>query len=153
VSHDHVTPGDDAFDRRRWEEFGPEELYEAAERLCRGVSGERFGGISVARAVGRIAETLADTCSRDCAVRAVYAVDIVSRIPPLGPGPVRNDRLRRSVAARPVEAQRLRDLESWCGELPDDLHDPAAETQACLLGEGTGVHRRRLGGRRIHRGA
>lgn len=152
-----MTPGDDASDRRRWEEFGPteltdlaerrpEELYEAAQRLCRGVSGEGFGGTSVARTVGRIAETLADTRSRDC---AVLAVDIVSRLLPRGAAArEEGDRLRRSVAARLVKAQHLRDLEPLFGELPDDIHHPATETRACLLGElallGSGTGRRGL---------
>ncbi|MFD3821230.1 DUF6183 family protein [Streptomyces sp. NPDC058625] len=130
----------------RLAEQRPQELYEAAERLCRGASGGRFGGTSAARAVGRIAETLADTCSRDC---AVYAVDVVGRLLPLGTeAREEGDRLRRSVAARLVKAQRLRDLEPLFGELPDDLHDPAAETRACLLGElaliGSGTGRRCL---------
>ncbi|MFE2278588.1 DUF6183 family protein [Streptomyces sp. NPDC059454] len=98
------------------------------------------------RTVGRIAEALADTRSRDC---AVHAVDIVSRLLPLeAAAHEESDRLRRSVAARLVKAQHLRNLEPLFGELPDDLHDPAAETRACLLGElaltGSGTGRSRL---------
>ncbi|MFD7687447.1 DUF6183 family protein [Streptomyces sp. NPDC059781] len=123
----------------------PEKLYEAAERLCREASGGRSGGTSVARTVGRIAGALADTRSRDC---AVYAVDIVSRLLPLeAAAREEGDRLRRSVAARLVKAQHLRNLEPLFEELPDDLHDPAAETRACLLGElaltGSGTGRSR----------
>ncbi|MFD0070304.1 DUF6183 family protein, partial [Streptomyces sp. NPDC127574] len=45
------------------------------------------------------------------------------------------DRLRRSVAARLVEVQQLRDLEPLFGRLPDDLRSPSAEVLACVLGE------------------
>lgn len=45
--------------------------------MYREAPGERFGGTPVARTVGWIAETLADTRPRRC---AVHAVDIVSRL-------------------------------------------------------------------------
>lgn len=127
-------------------ELRPEELYEAAEQLCRRVSGEGTGGASVARAVGRIAEALADTRSRDC---ATFAVDIVGRLlPPEATDRGEADRLPRSVAAKLVKAQHLRDLEPLFGELPDGMQGPAVELRACLLGElaliGSGAGRRTL---------
>jgi hypothetical protein len=131
---------------QRLAELRPEELYEAAEQLGRPVSGEGPGGVPVARAVGRIAEALADTRSRDC---ATFAVDIVGRLLPLEAmdrGEV--DRLPRSVAAKLVKSQHLRDLESLFGELPDGIRGPAVELRACLLGElaliGSGAGRRTL---------
>ncbi|MCO4695048.1 hypothetical protein LRR80_01096 [Streptomyces sp. RO-S4] len=157
MSHDHLTPGDDAFDPRRWEEAGPEELtrlaeqrpeelYEAAVRLCRGAPGGEFGGTPQTRTAGRIAEVLADTRSRDC---AAYAVDIVGRLPPQGAAARQErDRLRRSVAERLAKAQPPRHLEPLFVALPDDPHDPETETRACILGElaltGAGTGRRVL---------
>ncbi|CAM5698448.1 hypothetical protein SAFG77S_01151 [Streptomyces afghaniensis] len=151
-----MTTGDGVSDRPLWErpgaelkhlaELRPEELYGAAEQLCRGVSGEGPGGAPVAGAVRRIAEALADTCSREC---ATVAVDIVSRLLPLGATDRGEaDRLLRSVAAKLVKAQQLRDLESLFGELPDGIQGPAVELRACLLGElaliGAGAGRRAL---------
>jgi hypothetical protein len=127
-------------------ELRPERLYEAAEQLCRRVSGEGPGGVPVAGVVGRIAEALADTCSREC---ATVVVDIVSRLLPLG-ATDRGEagRLPRSVAAKLVKSQHLRDLESLFGELPDGIRGPALELRACLLGElaliGSGAGRRTL---------
>jgi hypothetical protein len=100
----------------------------------------------VARAAGRIAEALADTRSRDC---ATLAVDIVGRLLPLeAMDRGEADRLLRSVAAKLVKAQQLRDLETLFGELPDGIRDPAVELRACLLGElaliGSGAGRRTL---------
>ncbi|MFJ8184803.1 DUF6183 family protein [Streptomyces sp. NPDC096105] len=144
MSHDQVTPGDGASERRRWEETGPEELERlarqrpeellaAVERLCRGASGEGISGRPTVRTIGRIAEVLADTRSRGC---AAYAVDIVDRLlPPEVAASDERDRIRRSVAARLAKAQPFRNLESFFEELPEALHDPGAETRACLLGE------------------
>ncbi|MCX5557984.1 DUF6183 family protein [Streptomyces sp. NBC_00038] len=138
------TSGGDAFRRHPGERFGPaelkqlaesrpEELYAAAEQLCRRVAGEELDGSSAARTVGRIAEALADTRSPDC-VR--FAVDIVGRLLPLGPAHrLEGDRLRRSVAAKLVNVQQLRDLEPLFGELPNGVQDPAVEVRACVLGE------------------
>ncbi|WP_346137476.1 DUF6183 family protein [Streptomyces coeruleofuscus] len=156
MSHNQVTPGDDASDRPLWERSGPElqhlaerrpeELYAAVEQLCRRASAEGPGGASVARAAGRIAETLADTRSRDC---ATFAVDIVGRLLPLeATDRGEADRLLRSVAAKLVKAQQLRDLEPLFGELPDGIPSPSVELRACVLGElaltGSGTGRRTL---------
>ncbi|MET9679161.1 DUF6183 family protein [Streptomyces coeruleorubidus] len=156
MSHNQVTPGDDASDRPLWERSGPElkdlaerrpeELYAATEQLCRRASAEGPGGASVARAAGRIAETLADTRSRDC---VTFAVDIVGRLLPLELAERGEaDPLLRSVAAKLVKAQQLRDLEPLFGELPEGIRGPAVELRACLLGElaliGSGVGRRTL---------
>ncbi|GHD03752.1 hypothetical protein GCM10010313_19160 [Streptomyces violarus] len=138
-----MTPGDDAADRPLWErpgpelkhlaELRPEELYAAVRQLCRQVSVEGVGGVSAARAVRRIAETLADTRSRDC---AAFAVDIVGRLlPPEALDHKEADALVRSVAAKLVKAQHLRDLEPLFGELPEGIEGPAVELRACLLGE------------------
>jgi hypothetical protein len=114
-------------------ESRPEELYEATELLCRRASGEGPDGPSAVRTVGRIAEALADTRSRDC---ARFAVDIVGRLLPLGSAYQEEaDRLRRSVAAKLAKVQQLRDLEALFGERPDGVQDPAVEVRACLLGE------------------
>lgn len=127
-------------------ERGPEELFAAAEQLCRRLSAEGPGDASAARAVGRIAEALADTRSRDC---ATFAVDIVGRLLPLeATDRGEADRLLRSVAAKLAKAQQLRDLEPLFGELPDGIQGPAVELRACLLGElaliGSGAGRRTL---------
>lgn len=121
-------------------------MYEAAERLCRTEGGDGPRGASVAWTVGRIAETLADTRSRD-AVR--FAADLVGRLLPeeaMPPG--EGDRLLRSVAAKLVKAQHLRDIEPLFGELPDGIQGSAVEMRACLLGElaliGSGTGRRSL---------
>ncbi|MFF2848241.1 DUF6183 family protein [Streptomyces sp. NPDC058001] len=172
MSRNHVTPGDDASDHHLWgrsepadlknlAEHRPEVLYEALEELCRRVSGGGADGASAARTVGRIAETLADTRSREC---AAFAVDIVSRLLPSGATARKDtdrqgtdrkeadreagDRLLRSVAARLAKAQQLRDLEPLFGELPEGIEGPAVELRACLLGElaliGSGLGRRLL---------
>ncbi|MEU6909182.1 DUF6183 family protein [Streptomyces coeruleorubidus] len=156
MSHNRVTPGDDASDRPLSERSGPElqhlaerrpeELYAAVEQLCRRASAEGPGGACVARAAGRIAETLAGTRSRDC---ATFAVDIVGRLLPVeATDRGEADRLLRSVAAKLVKAQHLRDLEPLFGELPDGIPSPAVELRACLLGElaliGSGAGRRTL---------
>ncbi|MFF9044776.1 DUF6183 family protein [Streptomyces parvulus] len=103
-------------------------------------------GVHAARTVGRIAEALADTRSRDC---VAFAVDLVSRLLPEGAmSPGEGDRLLRSVAAKLVKAQHLRDIEPLFGELPDGVAGPAVELCACLLGElaliGSGSGRRSL---------
>jgi hypothetical protein len=131
---------------QRLAELRPEELYEAAQQLRRRVSGEKTGGASVARALGRIAEALADVRSRE---RTTFAVDIVDRLMPFGDADRgETDPLLRSVAARLVKAQHLRDLEPLFGELPEGIRSPAVELRACLLGElsliGSGVGRRSL---------
>ncbi|MEU1320429.1 DUF6183 family protein [Streptomyces tibetensis] len=156
MSHNEETPGDGACDRYRRErpgpesqqpaELGPEGMYEAAERLCRTAVGDGPREASAARTVGRIAETLADTRSRDC---VTFAVDLVSRLLPGGAmSPGDSDRLLRSVAAKLVKAQHLRDIEPLFGELPDGGLGPAVELRACLLGElaliGSGTGRRSL---------
>ncbi|MEU1918273.1 DUF6183 family protein [Streptomyces massasporeus] len=156
MSPNEETPGDRPSDRHRRErpgpesqhlaELGPEGMYEAAERLCRTAAGDGARGASVARTVGRIAETLADTRSRDC---VMFAADLVSRLLPEGAmSPGESDRLLRSVAAKLVKAQHLRDLEPLFGELPDGVLGPAVELRACLLGElaliGSGTGRRSL---------
>ncbi|MFJ6571197.1 DUF6183 family protein [Streptomyces sp. NPDC091292] len=157
MSHNHLTPGDDASDHSLWErcepaelkqlaEQRPEVLYGAVEQLCRRVSGGGPDGAAAARTVGRIAVTLAETRSREC---AALAADIVGRLRPVGYQllPV-GDRLLRSVAARLAKAQQLRDLEPLFGELPDGIESPAVELRACLLGElaliGSGLGRRPL---------
>ncbi|MFF1675915.1 DUF6183 family protein [Streptomyces sp. NPDC058256] len=144
MNDNHVTPGDDASRRHLWErlgpaelkqfaESGPEELYEAAEQLCRRAAGEGPDGSAAARTVGRIAEALADTRSGDC-VR--FAADIVGRLLPPGSAyREEGDRLRRSVAAKLVKVQQLRDLEALFEELPDGVQDTAVEVRACVLGE------------------
>jgi hypothetical protein len=144
VNDNDVTPGDGASLPPLWERSGPaelkqlaasrpEELYEAAERLCRRAFGEGPGGPSAARTVGRIAEALADTRSGDC---ARFAVDIVGRLLPLQPERgEEDDRLRRSVAEKLVKAQQLRSLEPLFRDLPVGLEDPAVEVRACMLGE------------------
>ncbi|MFJ2930514.1 DUF6183 family protein [Streptomyces massasporeus] len=151
-----MTPGDGPSRRPPWERSGPElqqlaerrpeELYAAAEQLCRRASAGETGGATVARAAGRIAETLADTRSRDC---ATFAVDIVGRLLPLeAMNRVEADQSLRSMAAKLVKAQHLRDLEPVFGELPDGMRSPAVELRACLLGElaltGSGAGRRTL---------
>ncbi|MET7814699.1 DUF6183 family protein [Streptomyces sp. NPDC005395] len=137
MSHNQETPGDSCSDRHRREEsqhlaeLGPEAMYEAAVRLC--TVGEGPSGASVARTVARIAETLADTRSRDC---VMFAADLVSRLlPDGGMSPGEGDRLLRSVAAKLVRAQHLRDIEPLFAELPDGVPGPAVELRACLLGE------------------
>ncbi|WP_225859392.1 DUF6183 family protein [Streptomyces albicerus] len=159
MNDNDVTPGDGASGPPLWERFGPAELkqlaesrpaelYEAAEQLCRRASAEGPEGHEghegpegpsepfAARAVGRIAEALADTRSREC---ARFAVDIVGRLLPFGSerreGGDQGDRLRRSVAAQLVKTQQPRDLEALFGELPDVLENPAVEVRACILGE------------------
>ncbi|MFI6495043.1 DUF6183 family protein [Streptomyces sp. NPDC050564] len=144
MNDNRVTPGDDASRRHLWErsdpaelkqlaESRPEELHEVVEQLCRRASGEGPDGTSALRIVGRMAETLADTRSRDC---AKFAVDIAGRLLPLGSAQGEEaGRLRRSVAAKLVKAQQLRDLEALFGELPDDVQNSAVEVRACLLGE------------------
>ncbi|MFI1756905.1 DUF6183 family protein [Streptomyces sp. NPDC020571] len=156
MSHNEETPGDATSERHRQErpgpesqhlaELGPEGMYEAAERLCRTVAGEGPRGASAARTVGRIAETLADTRSRDC---VTFAVDLVSRLLPeeaIPPG--EGDRLLRSVAAKLVRTQQLRDIEPLFRELPDGVLGRAVELRACLFGElaliGSGTGRRSL---------
>ncbi|MFB6787924.1 DUF6183 family protein [Streptomyces olivaceus] len=103
-------------------------------------------GASAARAAGRIAETLADTRSRDS---ATFAVDLVSRLlPEVALPPDEGDRLLRSVAAKVVKSQHLRDIEPLFREVPDGVPEPAVELRACLLGElaliGSGPGRRSL---------
>ncbi|MFC8145739.1 DUF6183 family protein [Streptomyces paradoxus] len=155
MSHDEETPGDGASDRHFRErplpelqhlaELGPEEMYEAAEQLCRRAAGAGLRG-DAARTVGRIAETLADTPSRDC---VMFAADLVSRLlPPGGTNLGEGDRLLRSVAAKLVKVQHLRNLEPLFGDLPDGIGSPAAELRACVLGElaliGSGTGRQSL---------
>ncbi|MGC0385694.1 DUF6183 family protein [Streptomyces sp. SAI-129] len=138
MSHHRETPGDSDSDRhlreepQQLDELGPEAMYEAAVRLC--TVGDGPHGVSVARTtVARIAETLADTRSRDC---VMFAADLVGRLlPDGGMSPREGDRLLRSVAAKLVRAQRLRDIEPLFGELPDGVSGPAVELRACLLGE------------------
>ncbi|MFF8875717.1 DUF6183 family protein [Streptomyces massasporeus] len=156
MSHDEGPLGDAASERHRRErsgpesrdlaELGPEGMYEAAERLCRTAVGDGPWEASVARTVGRIAETLAGTRSRDC---VTFAADLVSRLLSDGAmSPGESDRLLRSVAAKLVKAQHLRDIEPLFGELPDGLLVPGVELRACLLGElaliGSGTGRRSL---------
>ncbi|WP_203689225.1 DUF6183 family protein [Streptomyces sp. SID12488] len=106
--------------------------------MCRTGFGEDSEGRSAVQAVGRIADALADTRSRDC---ARFAADIAGLLlPPLGPEcRQEGDRVRRSVAEKLVEklvkTQQLRDLEALFGELPKRLDDPAVEVRACILGE------------------
>jgi hypothetical protein len=119
-------------------------MYEAAVRLC--TAGDGSHGASAARTVARIAETLADTRSRDC---VMFAADIVGRLLPGGVmSHGEGDRLLRSVAAKLVKAQHLRDIEPLFRELPDGISAPAVELRACLLGElaliGSGGGRRSL---------
>ncbi|MGV9390137.1 DUF6183 family protein [Streptomyces olivaceus] len=143
MSHNEETPGVGASDGQRGErtgpesqhlaELGPREMYEAAEKLCRTTTGDGPPEASAARAVGRIAETLADTRSRDS---ATFAVDLVSRLlPEAALPPDEGDRLLRSVAAKMVKSQHLRDIEPLFREVPDGVPDPAVELRACLLGE------------------
>lgn len=147
MNDNDVTPGDAASRRTRWERSSPaelkqlaqsrpQELYEAAEQLGRAALGagpEGPEGLSVARAVGRIADVLAETRSRDC---ARFAMDIVGLLLPLGTvGREEGDRVRRSVAEKLVKAQQPRDLEALFEELPERLDDPAVEVRACVLGE------------------
>ncbi|MCX4917606.1 DUF6183 family protein [Streptomyces sp. NBC_00687] len=139
-----VTPGDGASRRPLGELSGtaelkllaesrPEDLYEAAERLCRDVFDDGPVGSAVVRTVGRFAEALAETRSRDC---AWFAVDLVGRLLPLGSAHREEaDLLRRSVAAKLAGAQQLRDLAPLFTELPDSAQDPSADVCACLLGE------------------
>ncbi|MFC8069493.1 DUF6183 family protein [Streptomyces sp. NPDC057293] len=69
----------------------------------------------------------------DC---VTFAVDLVSRLLPEGAMPPgEDDRLLRSVAAKLVKAQHLRDIEPLFHELPDEVPGPAVELRACLLGE------------------
>ncbi|MGW4954405.1 DUF6183 family protein [Streptomyces parvulus] len=150
MSHNQETPGDSCSDRPRREELQhlaelePEAMYEAALRLC--AVGDGSQGASATRTVGRIAETLADTRSRHS---VTFAADLVSRLRRGGATPPgEGDRLPRSVAAKLVRAQHLRDIEPLFVELPDGLSDPAVELRACLLGElaliGSGDGRRSL---------
>ncbi|MDW4911136.1 DUF6183 family protein, partial [Streptomyces sp. ADMS] len=144
MNDNDVPPGDAASRQLRWErsspaelkqlaESRPAELYEAARQLCRTTFGAGPEEPSAARVVGRIADALADTRSRDC---ARFAVDIVGLLVPLGPGRREEvDRLRRSVAEKLVRTQQPRDLEALFGELPEGLDDPAVEVRACILGE------------------
>ncbi|MEW1996805.1 DUF6183 family protein [Streptomyces coelicoflavus] len=143
MSHNQPTHGDDASDRPLWERPGPElqclaevrpeGLYEAARQLGQRVSAERTGGASVARALGRIAEALADVRSRE---GTTFAVDIVDRLMPVEESDRgETDPLLRSVAARLVKTRHLRDLEPLFGELPEETWSPAVELRACLLGE------------------
>ncbi|MFI0502453.1 DUF6183 family protein [Streptomyces albogriseolus] len=144
MSHDRETPCDDASERRRWEAASPEELarlagqrpeelFAAAERLCGGATGERSAAGPVARTLGRIAEALADTRSRDGAARAA---DIAGRLlPSEAAAHEETDRIRRAVAARLAKAQPLRNLEPLFEQLPEGPHSPQVETRACLLGE------------------
>lgn len=139
-----ATPGDGAHRRpfgdgsdpaelRLLAETRPVELREAAERLCRDAADDSSAGSAAARIVGRIVDALAQTRSRDC---AAFAVDIIGRLPPAWAARrEEGDRLRRSVAARLVEVQQLRDLETLFARLPDDLRSPSAEVLACVLGE------------------
>ncbi|MGW3973680.1 DUF6183 family protein [Streptomyces ardesiacus] len=157
MSHNEETPGVGASDGRQGErpgrelqhpaELGPRGMYEAAEKLCRTPTGDGPLEASAARAVGRIAETLADTRSRDS---VTFAVDLVSRLL-LSEGampPGEDDRLLRSVAAKLAKSQHLRDIEPLFGEVPEAIQDPAVELRACLLGElaliGSGAGRRSL---------
>ncbi|MET7321864.1 DUF6183 family protein [Streptomyces sp. NPDC005549] len=98
------------------------------------------------RTVGRIAETLADTRSRDC---VTFAADLVARLLlDGGMSPGEGDRLLRSVAAKLARSQYPRDIEPLFAEWPDGVSDPAVELRACLLGElaliGSGGGRRSL---------
>ncbi|MEU3794186.1 DUF6183 family protein [Streptomyces fructofermentans] len=157
MNDNDVTPGDgaprwhpgertDPAELKELAETRPQELYAAVERLCRQATGHGDGpqrpagraatgsdGASAARAVRRIAETLAETRSRDC---ARSAVDIVGRLLPAGSSyREENVLLRRSVAAKLAVSQQLRDLEPLFGELPDTADDPVVEVRACVLGE------------------
>ncbi|MFJ4554540.1 DUF6183 family protein [Streptomyces massasporeus] len=156
MSYNEETPGVGASDGQQGErpgpesqhlaELGPRGMYEAAEKLCRTTTGDGPLEASAARAVGRIAETLADTRSRDS---VTFAVDLVNRLLPDGAMPPgEGDRLLRSVAAKLAKAQHLRDIEPLFREVPDGIQDPAVELRACLLGElaliGSGAGRRSL---------
>ncbi|OMI86059.1 hypothetical protein BSZ07_29465 [Streptomyces sp. M1013] len=156
MSHNEETPGVGGSDGRQGERLGPEAqrlaelgprgMYEAAEKLCRTTTGDGPLEAPAARAVGRIAETLADTLSRDS---VAFAVDLVSRLLPEGAMPSgEGDRLLRSVAAKVVKSQHLRDIEPLFREMPDGIPGPAVELRACLLGElaliGSGDGRRSL---------
>ncbi|MET8450679.1 DUF6183 family protein [Streptomyces sp. NPDC005209] len=143
MSDYHMTPGGGDSPRPLWErpepelvqlaEHRPSELYEAAERLCRGTAGAALRGAWVVRAVGRIAEVLAATRSREC---ARFAADIVGRLLPLtGERDGASVRLLRAVAEKLATSQQPRDLEPLFGVLPDSPVDPEVEVRACLLGE------------------
>lgn len=145
MNDNQATPGDDASRRPLGDLSGtaelklragarPEELYEAAERLCREASDDGSAASAAAvRTIGRVADVLAETRSRDC---ARFAVDLVGRLLPTAPvGRREGDRLRRSVAAKLAKAQQLRGLAPLFEELPDDAEDPSADVRACLLGE------------------
>ncbi|MCT9006064.1 DUF6183 family protein [Streptomyces rhizosphaerihabitans] len=139
-----VTPGDgasrrplgelsDAAELKLLAESRPEELYEAADRLCRDVSDDGPAGSAALRTVGRFADVLAETRSREC---ARFAVDLVGRLLPVGPAHrEEGDLLRRSVAAKLARSQQLRDLAPLFAELPDTAQDPSTDVRACLLGE------------------
>ncbi|MZD57100.1 hypothetical protein [Streptomyces sp. SID5606] len=103
------------------------------EKLCRTTTGDGPFEASAARAVGRIAETLADTRSRDS---VTFAVEFVSRLLPEGAMPPgESDRLLRSVAAKVVKSQHRGDIEPLFREAPDGIPGPAVELRDCLLGE------------------
>lgn len=111
----------------------PEELYAAAERLCRDAPDGGPEGAAAVRIVGRFAAVLAETRSRDC---SRFAVDLVGRLLPVGPARREEaELLRRSVAAKLAGAQQLSDLTPLFAELPDTDEDPSTEVRACLLGE------------------
>ncbi|MGW1532435.1 DUF6183 family protein [Streptomyces aureus] len=139
-----VTPADSASSGHLGESTGaaelrivagdrPEELYEAAVRLCREASGAGSVASAALRTVERFADALAETRSRDC---ARFAVDLAGRLLPGGPGHrEESERIRRSVAAKLTKAQQLRELAPLFAELPDTADDPSTEVRACLLGE------------------
>ncbi|MFI5688546.1 DUF6183 family protein [Streptomyces sp. NPDC051636] len=143
MSDNHMTSGDGAGSRPLWERSGPEleqlagsrpeELYEAAERLCRETADAGPGGVPVLRAVGRITEALAGTRSREC---SRFAADIAGRLlPPTDAGGEESVRLLRSVAEKLAKTQQPRDVAPLFDAPPDHLGDPAVELRACLLGE------------------
>ncbi|MFF5575103.1 DUF6183 family protein [Streptomyces luteogriseus] len=108
-------------------------MHEAAEWLCRTMTDDGPRDGSVASTLGRIAETLADTQAPDS---VTFAVDLVNRLLSEGAMPPgEGDRLLRSVAAKVVKSQHLRDIEPLFREVPDGIPDPAVELRACLLGE------------------
>ncbi|MFF2363520.1 DUF6183 family protein [Streptomyces sp. NPDC058122] len=144
MNDNQATPGDDASHRplgnlsgaaelKLLAESRPEELYEAARRLGREAADGGSASAAAVPAVGRVADVLAETRSRDC---ARFAVDLVGRLLPVGPAErEEGDRLRRSVAAKLARTQQLRHLVPLFEELPDDAQDPSTDVRACLLGE------------------
>lgn len=110
----------------------PEKLYDLAWQFSRWGNGQGADEDFAARAMWRIAETLAVTQSWAC---AKLAADIVGRL--VTPRPAYREerhRLPRSVAAKLARRQHLLDLEPLFRELPEELN-AETEVRACVLGE------------------